>query len=182
MGKKPKAEVNVLPQFSPPSQHLCYLIKRAVRWTDEFSWLSLFYRLQGATSVSPDPFSPLNRKLNTNYSIKVTWRINLITNKEVEAGVSSPLSFGRLTWLRLGWQEMSEALTEPVLGCTSALPKLFQCCQLYRLNCTWYCCWGLKGANQINPWLGKGRDAVAASLTSPLHEYWQRPLSSEKSN
>lgn len=82
-GKKPKAEVNVLPQFSPPSQHLCYLIKKAVRWTDEFSWLSLFYRLQGATSVSPDPFSPLIRKLNTNYSIKVTWRINLIKNKEV---------------------------------------------------------------------------------------------------
>lgn len=134
MGKKPKAEVNVLPQFSPPSQHLCYLIRRAVRWTDEFSWLSLFYRLQGATSVSPDPFSPLNRKLNTNYSIKATWRINLITNKEVQAGVSSPLSFGRLTWLRLGWQEMSEALTEPVLGCTSALPKLFQCCQLLSIK------------------------------------------------
>lgn len=29
MGKKnPKAEVNVLPQFSPPWQHLCYLIKK----------------------------------------------------------------------------------------------------------------------------------------------------------
>lgn len=42
------------------------------------------------------------------------------------------------TWLKLSWWEcnpvvampISDALTEPVLGCTSASPKLFQCCQL----------------------------------------------------